>query len=44
MTKIPLKLYDDQNTFEKFKITKIEVWGILDVLYIFDKLKVIRIF
>ena len=35
MTKIPLILYDEQNTPEAFKITKIEVWGILDVSRVF---------
>ena len=36
MTKIPLILYDEQNAPEALKITKIEVWGILDVLWVFS--------
>ena len=35
---------DDQNTFEKSKITKIEVWVFWIFKGIFDKLKILRVF
>ena len=35
MTRIHLNLKDEQTTPEASKITKIEVWGILDVLRVF---------
>ena len=36
MTKKKLNLQNEQNTPEASKITKIEVWGILDVLRAFS--------